>query len=175
MILLCASTAAAAPAKKPAPVRPPPENRLATDKPKPIDITPVIDKVDVFKDDVGNFYVSPRPGTLAYEDAGAWVFFGDAKAMFFEGCLSVNGYVGLVERSLEVEVTGLDEHGAPVTWRARGWPARILQHEVDHLDGTLYVDRMATRSFCNAEEAKARFGGKPIAEVKHALGLDAAK
>ena len=96
---------------------------------------------------------------------------GSDKAMFFEGCLSVNGYVGLVERALEVEVSALDEHGAPVRWRVRGWPARILQHEVDHLNGTLYVDRMPTRSFCNADEAKARFSGKPIAEIRGELGL----
>jgi hypothetical protein len=74
--------AVAAPKKKPESVRPPPENRLATDKPKPIDITPVIDKLDVFKDDLDHFYVSPRPGTVAFEDAGAWVFFGNAKAMY---------------------------------------------------------------------------------------------
>ena len=96
---------------------------------------------------------------------------GEARASFFEGCLSVQGYVGLVDRSLEVEVTATDERGAPVVWRVRGWPARILQHEVDHLDGTLYVDRMFTRSFANAEEAKRRFGGKPIAEVRGMLGL----
>jgi peptide deformylase len=91
--------------------------------------------------------------------------------MFFEGCLSVKGYVGLVERSREVEVTGLDEHGAPTTWHVSGWPARILQHEVDHLDGTLYVDRMKTRSFVTAEQAKALYAGKPIADVRKALGL----
>lgn len=96
---------------------------------------------------------------------------GSERARFFEGCLSVSGYVGLVERALEVEVTGLDEHGQPQTWRVRGWPARILQHEVDHLDGTLYVDRMNTRSFCNAEQAKHLFSGKPIAEIERELGL----
>jgi peptide deformylase len=96
---------------------------------------------------------------------------GDEQAMFFEGCLSVEGYVGLVERSREVEVTGLDEHGQPQTWRAKGWAARILQHEVDHLEGTLYVDRMKTRSFAAATEAKARYGGKPIADVRKLLGL----
>jgi peptide deformylase len=96
---------------------------------------------------------------------------GDERATFFEGCLSVSGYVGLVERSLEVEVTGLDEHAAPQTWRVRGWPARILQHEVDHVDGTLYVDRMKTRSFSTAEQARALYGGKPIAEVRRMLGL----
>jgi peptide deformylase len=96
---------------------------------------------------------------------------GDQKATFFEGCLSVNGYAALVERSLEVEVTGLDEHAAPVRWRVRGWPARILQHEMDHLNGTLYVDRMMTRSFMTGDQAKARFAGKPIAEIRATLGL----
>lgn len=96
---------------------------------------------------------------------------GTDTATFFEGCLSVNGYAGLVERSREVEVTGLDEAGKPSTWRARGWPARILQHEVDHINGTVYVDRMLTRSFSTADEARARFKGKPIAEIRELLGL----
>ncbi|MDB5213007.1 MAG: Peptide deformylase [Myxococcaceae bacterium] len=96
---------------------------------------------------------------------------GEEQVMFFEGCLSVKGYVGLVERSREVEVTGLDEHGAPQIWRVKGWPARILQHEVDHLEGTLYVDRMKTRSFATTEEATARYGGRSIAEVRKLLGL----
>lgn len=96
---------------------------------------------------------------------------GEAKVGFFEGCLSVHGYVGYVERFAEVEVRGLDEHGQPQTWRVRGWPARILQHEADHLDGTLYVDRMVTRSFAEAEIARDRFAGKPAAEVRGMLGL----
>jgi peptide deformylase len=96
---------------------------------------------------------------------------GEERAMFFEGCLSVRGFAALVERSLEVEVSGLDERGAPATWRVRGWPARILQHEVDHLDGTLYVDRMRTRSFATVEQARALYGGKPIREIRQLLGL----
>jgi peptide deformylase len=96
---------------------------------------------------------------------------GEERAMFFEGCLSVKGFVGLVDRSLEVEVTGLDEKAQPQTWRVRGWPARILQHEVDHLDGTLYIDRMKTRSFATAEHAKALYAGKPIAEIRKLLDL----
>lgn len=96
---------------------------------------------------------------------------GDERATFFEGCLSVRGYVGMVERAREVEVTGLDENGAPQTWHVRGWPARILQHEVDHLDGTIYVDRMITRSFANADHAKELYGGKSIAEVRRLLGI----
>lgn len=96
---------------------------------------------------------------------------GEERAMFFEGCLSVRGYVGLVDRAAEVLVSGTDEKGAPQTWRVRGWPARILQHELDHLDGTLYVDRMVTRSFSNADHAKEQYAGKPIADVKRMLGL----
>lgn len=91
---------------------------------------------------------------------------GEERATFFEGCLSVSGYAALVERWKEVEVSGLDEKGQPQTWRVRGWPARILQHEVDHLDGTLYIDRMISRSFGTLPQVKALYGGKPIAEVK---------
>ena len=94
---------------------------------------------------------------------------GAERARFFEGCLSVDGYAGVVERHLEVEVKGLDEHAKPVTWRVRGWPARILQHEVDHVNGTLYVDRMDTRSFATREQAKQLYGGKPMDEILRML------
>lgn len=96
---------------------------------------------------------------------------GEEEATFFEGCLSVNGFMALVERSAEVEVTGLDENAQPLRWRVRGWPARILQHEVDHLDGTLYIDRMMSRSFSTVEQAKANYNGKSIAEIRRLLGL----
>ncbi|CAI5482037.1 unnamed protein product [Closterium sp. Yama58-4] len=72
---------------------------------------------------------------------------GDAKARFFEGCLSVNGYRGMVERYREVEVSGLARDGKPITVHATGWQARILQHECDHLAGLIYVDRMVPRTF----------------------------
>ena len=61
--------------------------------------------------------------------------------------MSVAGYRGLVERWWEVDVAALGADGEPVAFRAQRWLARILQHEVDHLDGTVYVDRMVTRSF----------------------------
>jgi peptide deformylase len=96
---------------------------------------------------------------------------GDTKVTFFEGRLSVNGFAALVDRFHEVEISGLDEHARPQTWRVSGWPARILQHEVDHLDGTLYLDRMHTRSFGTSTHVKARFAGKPIAQVRTELGL----
>jgi peptide deformylase len=66
---------------------------------------------------------------------------------FFEGCLSVAGFTALVSRARAVCVTFLDERAEPRTVEARGWHARILQHEIDHLHGRLYVDRMDPRSF----------------------------
>ncbi|OVA00456.1 Formylmethionine deformylase [Macleaya cordata] len=72
-------------------------------------------------------------------------------ALFFEGCLSVDGFRAVVERHLEVEVTGLGRDGKPVKVEATGWQARILQHECDHLDGTIYVDKMVPRTFRTVE------------------------
>ncbi|HWL86019.1 MAG TPA: peptide deformylase [Polyangiaceae bacterium] len=97
---------------------------------------------------------------------------GKETATFFEGCLSVAGYVALVERHLAVEVHGLDEHGEPQGWRVRGWPARILQHEVDHINGTLYIDRMKTRSFCTTDHAKEHYADKSIAEILRLLNIE---
>lgn len=59
----------------------------------------------------------------------------------------VDGFRAVVERYLEVEVTGLGRDGQPIKVDASGWQARILQHECDHLDGTLYVDKMVPRTF----------------------------
>ncbi|KAK4267527.1 hypothetical protein QN277_024296 [Acacia crassicarpa] len=72
-------------------------------------------------------------------------------ALFFEGCLSVDGFRAVVERYLDVEVTGLDRNGEAIKINASGWQARILQHECDHLDGTVYVDKMVPRTFRTVE------------------------
>jgi peptide deformylase len=58
-----------------------------------------------------------------------------------EGCLSIPGIQGDVERFVTVTVKGLNRQGRPMTVKAKGWLARILQHEIDHLDGVLFVDR----------------------------------
>jgi len=58
-----------------------------------------------------------------------------------EGCLSIPGVQGEVERFAGVTVKGLNRHGRPMTVKAHGWLARIFQHEIDHLDGVLFVDR----------------------------------
>jgi peptide deformylase len=61
-----------------------------------------------------------------------------------EGCLSVPGYNGEVERHLAVTVKGQNRHGQPVTLKLKDWTARIFQHEIDHLNGILFTD-LATR------------------------------
>jgi peptide deformylase len=58
-----------------------------------------------------------------------------------EGCLSLPGEQHLVGRHQLVRLDATDEHGAPFSLAARGWDARILQHEADHLDGILICDR----------------------------------
>lgn len=60
-----------------------------------------------------------------------------------EGCLSIPGLAELVERSARVVVEGLDADGAPVRIEAEGLLARCLQHEKDHLDGVLFIDRLS--------------------------------
>lgn len=59
-----------------------------------------------------------------------------------EGCLSVPGFVGEVERAAEVSVRGLDVRGKPLRLRLRGYLARVFQHEIDHCDGVLYIDKL---------------------------------
>ena len=66
---------------------------------------------------------------------------------FIEGCLSVPGYAAVTARARAVRVEALDHRGEPIVIEAKGWYARILQHEIDHLEGTLYVDRMDSRTF----------------------------
>ena len=58
-----------------------------------------------------------------------------------EGCLSVPGVTMPVERAVSVRVRGFDASGEPVDFRAEGFEARVIQHETDHLDGVLIVDR----------------------------------
>lgn len=57
-----------------------------------------------------------------------------------EGCLSIPGFAGEVDRSDLVVVTGQDRHGDDIRIKAKGWLARVFQHEIDHLDGRLFID-----------------------------------
>jgi peptide deformylase len=67
----------------------------------------------------------------------------ETKENGIEGCLSVPNLYGEVERSKSVTVRGQNQHGKKITINADGWLARIFQHEIDHLNGILFVDRAA--------------------------------
>jgi len=88
-----------------------------------------------------------------------------SSAKFFEGCLSVTGYQAIVDRALSVRVECLNERGEEITIKAQGWYARILQHEIDHLNGTLYIDRMKTRTLTNAENMTKFWNNQSIEQV----------
>lgn len=96
---------------------------------------------------------------------------GDVTAEFFEGCLSVAGFTGLVPRAFSVRVECLNERAEAIEIVAHGWYARILQHEIDHLNGTLYLDRMKTRSYMSHENFNNHWKDKSIAQVKEELKL----
>jgi peptide deformylase len=71
-----------------------------------------------------------------------------------EGCLSVPGLVGEVERHAAIQIKGLNRHGKPLKIKAEGWLARIFQHEIDHLNGVIFTDR-ATRVWKPQDEVEA--------------------
>jgi peptide deformylase len=89
---------------------------------------------------------------------------------FFEGCLSLAGLSALVPRSRAVTVQCQDERGAERRIEARGWYARILQHEIDHLLGHLYIDRMEPRSLTNLENMSRYWKDMSSGEVRRGLG-----
>ena len=108
------------------------------------------------------FHVLVNP-TLAIE--------GDELVDAFEGCLSFAGFTMVVPRARSVRVEALDEHGEPVSIDATGWYARILQHECDHLRGTVCCDRMDARTLTTVENHARWWRGKTADEVRAALRL----
>ncbi|HWF64977.1 MAG TPA: peptide deformylase [Rhizomicrobium sp.] len=79
--------------------------------------------------------INPEIAILSQETEGGW-----------EGCLSVPGLRGWVERPVHIRYRGLTPDGQILTREARGFHARVVQHEVDHLDGRLYPGRMSDLS-----------------------------
>ena len=93
----------------------------------------------------------------------------DTQAEFFEGCLSLAGFSAIVPRACSVRVECLDGRGQPKIIGATGWYARILQHEIDHLQGNLYIDRMQRRTFTSLDNWNRFYKSKPIRAVADAL------
>lgn len=90
-------------------------------------------------------------------------------AEFFEGCLSVDGYWAIVPRARRVRVRAWDRFGQPLEREASGWYARIVQHEVDHLAGRLYLERMLPRTFVSAASAAQLWTRLPVDEARRRL------
>ncbi|MET8131827.1 peptide deformylase [Streptomyces sp. NPDC005251] len=116
------------------------------------DPAPVSDEVRVVRGRV------PQPFRVLVNPS--YVGIGPGRVAFFEGCLSVPGWQAVVARHTEVRLTALDEHGRAVDEVFSGWPARIVQHETDHLDGTLYLDHAELRSL-SSNQATAELWAQP--------------
>jgi peptide deformylase len=89
----------------------------------------------------------------------------DTQVEFFEGCLSIAGYSAMVPRAQAVTVEYLDESAEHRRVQASGWYARILQHEIDHLAGRLYIDRMQPRTFTTLDNLERYWKDLPASEV----------
>ena len=83
-----------------------------------------------------------------------------------EGCLSIPGYRGMVQRSVKVRAKGLDRNGKQVRVSAEELLAQALEHEIDHLDGALYIDRLVSRDQLWKEEP--REGPQPSEDLRDA-------
>jgi peptide deformylase len=97
---------------------------------------------------------------------------GEERVEFFEGCLSLAKYGALVSRARHVTVECWNERAEPVRIEASGWYARILQHEIDHLHGCVYIDRMRSRSFMNVDNFARYWKNRSIAKIRQELDPD---
>jgi peptide deformylase len=81
------------------------------------------------------------------------------KREVIEGCLSVPGYAGEIKRSTSVTVKGWDEQGRTIRIKATGLMAQTLEHELDHLDGILFIDHLESQDKLHKVEAESETGG----------------
>ncbi|HEY1158829.1 MAG TPA: peptide deformylase, partial [Arthrobacter sp.] len=98
---------------------------------------------------------------------------GPGLASFYEGCLSLNGLQAVVARPEAVLLEYLTPDGAAERRGFAGWQARIVQHETDHLNGILYIDRAQLRSMSSNAEYAAHWAEAGIGKAQEGLGFDA--
>jgi len=98
---------------------------------------------------------------------------GTGLASFYEGCLSLNGLQAVVARPEAVVLEYLAPDGAAGRREFSGWQARIVQHETDHLNGILYLDRAQLRSLSSNAEYAAHWAEAGIDKAREGLGFDA--
>jgi peptide deformylase len=96
----------------------------------------------------------------------------DEQVVAFEGCLSFPGFSMPVPRARKVRIEALDEHGQRVVKVATGWYARILQHEIDHLNGTVCIDRAETRTLTNGPNFETYWRARSLDDVRATLSRE---
>ena len=92
-------------------------------------------------------------------------------AAFYEGCLSLSGSQAVVERHRRVELRYQRADGFRAEVELSGWQARIAQHETEHLDGTIYIDKALSRSLCSNLEYAHRWAQPDITRARAELGF----
>lgn len=98
---------------------------------------------------------------------------GDATRSFYEGCLSFDGYQAVRRRWLDITARWADENGKQHEERLHGWPARIFQHETDHLSGELYIDKAEIRSLTTYENLEDFWCDDPVpTDAAEELGFE---
>ncbi|RSX58110.1 peptide deformylase [Bifidobacterium samirii] len=98
---------------------------------------------------------------------------GEETRSFYEGCLSFDGYQAVRRRWLDIDARWQDEDGTWHEERLHGWPARIFQHETDHLSGELYIDRAEIRSLTTTENLEDFWCEDPVpTEAAEELGFE---
>jgi peptide deformylase len=130
----------------------------------PLQLAVIEDREDLLKvfsaDDLAERERRPVPFHVIINPVIAYS--SDEKKNFYEGCLSLPGFSAVVPRARTIRVEYLDDRAQSQFVQASGWYARILQHEIDHLHGALYIDRMLTRTFTTLDNWTLHHKGQPI-------------
>jgi len=101
-----------------------------------------ISDTPIKRGDDGKFIMPPQGEMKFYAVFNPEIIkFSDKKTEMEEGCLSVPGFYGPVERPEKITLTGLDKNGRKIKIKAEGMLARVFQHETDHLNGILFIDK----------------------------------
>jgi peptide deformylase len=141
----------------------------------PLQIAVIEDREDLLKslspDDLAERERRPVPFHVIINPV--ITYSSDEMKNFYEGCLSLPGFSAVVPRARTIRVEYLDERAESHFVQASGWYARILQHEIDHLCGTLYIDRMLSRTFTTLDNYTRLHKGKPIPQSQSEPSQDA--
>ena len=136
----------------------------------PLQLAVIEDREDLLKDvDAALLAETERKPVPFHVVINPTITLGAETVEFFEGCLSLPRFGALVARARQVTVECWNERAERVRIEASGWYARILQHEIDHLTGCLYIDRMRSRTFMSVDNFSRHWKGKPLAEILRGL------